>query len=1352
MRRGLASFIREMGYRLSKARGSLKNESEGTSSGKNEVSYEELSRLMRIRDLMSILLTYPMKMDEGGKLKSCISAFPEWKAQLLSTDHDTIVMDKPWRVLTEKALGCMKGFMPTEIISKIESGERSIFNHNDADAIPKAILHLTVDLAVNQLIQTLFSGDYYARYISLSSRNLAEKRSVVNKIEAAFEEKHNMFGIDKDFLSALWINASTYKTDAEIRVQEEINNKMAAGFSETKGGEEKMNRHLVIVVDADSNKKLDLHKVSFPTGVVVVLITTELKDDDFRITSMMDLNIRTQDHLLPWELFCSYVGSSKVCSSLVIQRIAVQIVKECHGHLLAVVLVAKYLKNVEDVKQWQVALEKLSSSLNPSSDYRDSNGIDISRVMVNAFVDIIWEDIDDTQKLCLELSLSVHNIKIGKRLAILVSDWADILSGHTQEMKLNSDEFGEYGRHIRELLDRFVLLKNERGDVYLPVETYDIIKSLHTLNPSIIRHDALGLPEPPCIGRWHDLIQIELMDNKIRELPQSPECPKLRVLLLQGNVDLMDIPDSFFDHMPLLQQLDLSYTSIRDLPSSVSKLTQLKKFYLRGCDLFMELPPQIGQLKNLEELDLDGTLITRLPKEIRELINLRSLTLCFDGYHHVLGHGNKGKQISNSTIIPTGLISNLTQLNYLNIKVDPEDERWNDNVNIVFVEIIGLKRLETVSIYIPKANLLKLIPVHKSLNFRLVVGNHMRRFISRVTPELEEKFKRCDYSIKFVNGVNVPNVVKMTLGNFKALYLDRHMTIKSLSDFELRNLSGLQICVLAECNQMETIVDRSYLHDGPALPNLEFLSVFYMKNLKSLCERPNPSFLRLKSIALHTCPMLTTVFTEDSLKDLSLLEEIIIEDCPKVTTLIRHDSSEIKTRFTMPKLRKISLLYLPELVNIFNGLHVEHDVEKMVFYYCPKLQSLSQWELSKASVKIIIGESVWWEALKWNAAEWGDAGRPNVFERIFSPISEEADIMTQLAAHQETQLSTDHDEFLGTKQRHDDSKLPSNPEEVEDLRRDSAANPLIAFTYDELKIITANFRQDRVLGGVGFGRVYKGFISEELIRKGLPTLDVAVKVHDGDNSHQGSREWLSQVEFWGQLSHPNLVKVIGYCCEDNHRVLIYEYMSRGGLDNYLFKYAPAIPPLSWSMRMKIAFGAAKGLAFLHEAEKTVIYRCFNTSNILLDQEYNAKLSDFGLAKDGPVGDKSHVSTRVMGTYGYAAPEYLATGHLYIKSDVYSFGVVLLELLTGRRSLDTTFDGEQKLAEWAHSLLKEKKKLLKIIDPRLDGDYPIKAVHKAARLAYHCLNSHPKARPLMREIVHSLEPLQAHTEAPIGKKR
>ncbi|XP_073145034.1 probable serine/threonine-protein kinase PBL16 [Henckelia pumila] len=340
------------------------------------------------------------------------------------------------------------------------------------------------------------------------------------------------------------------------------------------------------------------------------------------------------------------------------------------------------------------------------------------------------------------------------------------------------------------------------------------------------------------------------------------------------------------------------------------------------------------------------------------------------------------------------------------------------------------------------------------------------------------------------------------------------------------------------------------------------------------------------------------------------------------------------------------------------------------------------------------------------------------------------------------------DQSPSEKVRKDDSKLPSNPEEVEDLRRCVSAKPLIAFTFNELKTITGNFRHDYMLGRGGFGSVYKGFVSEDL-REGLEPITVAVKIHDGDNSHQGHREWLAEVIFLGQLSHPNLVKLIGYCCEDEHRVLIYEYMARGSVENHLF--SRVLLPLPWSIRMKIAFGAAKGLAFLHEAEKPVIYRDFKTSNILMDMDYNAKLSDFGLAKDGPVGDESHVSTRIMGTYGYAAPEYIMTGHLSSRSDVYSFGVVLLELLTGRKSLDKSRPArEQNLTDWALPLLREKKKVLNIVDPRMEADYLTKGVHKAAMLAYHCLNRNPKARPLMRDIVDSLEPLQVPCNDPTAK--
>lgn len=174
----------------------------------------------------------------------------------------------------------------------------------------------------------------------------------------------------------------------------------------------------------------------------------------------------------------------------------------------------------------------------------------------------------------------------------------------------------------------------------------------------------------------------------------------------------------------------------------------------------------------------------------------------------------------------------------------------------------------------------------------------------------------------------------------------------------------------------------------------------------------------------------------------------------------------------------------------------------------------------------------------------------------------------------------------------------------------------------------------------------------------------------------------------------------------------------------------------------IALGAAKGLAFLHNAEKPVIYRDFKTSNILLDSDYSAKLCDFGLAKAGPQGDETHVSTRVMGTYGYAAPEYVMTGHLTSRSDVYSFGVVLLELLTGRKSIEKARPSkEQSLVNWARPKLNDKKKLLQIIDPRLEGQYAVRAAQKACSLAYYCLSQNPKARPLMSDVVETLEPLQ-----------
>lgn len=240
---------------------------------------------------------------------------------------------------------------------------------------------------------------------------------------------------------------------------------------------------------------------------------------------------------------------------------------------------------------------------------------------------------------------------------------------------------------------------------------------------------------------------------------------------------------------------------------------------------------------------------------------------------------------------------------------------------------------------------------------------------------------------------------------------------------------------------------------------------------------------------------------------------------------------------------------------------------------------------------------------------------------------------------------------------------------------------------------------------------------------------------------QGHKEWLAEVQFLGVVSHPNLVKLLGYCCEDGERgiqrLLVYEFVTNKTLEHHLFKSTTA--PLPWKRRLEIMLGAAQGLAYLHGGlEVKVIYRDFKASNVLLDDNFNPKLSDFGLAREGPTGDRTHVSTAVVGTYGYAAPEYVGTGHLTIQSDLWTFGVVLYEILTGRRAVERNRPtAEQKLLDWVKQFPPDGKRFSMIIDPRLRNLYPISTARKIAKLADSCLAKNAKERPTMIQVVDSL---------------
>ncbi|XP_059284238.1 receptor-like serine/threonine-protein kinase ALE2 isoform X13 [Lycium ferocissimum] len=287
------------------------------------------------------------------------------------------------------------------------------------------------------------------------------------------------------------------------------------------------------------------------------------------------------------------------------------------------------------------------------------------------------------------------------------------------------------------------------------------------------------------------------------------------------------------------------------------------------------------------------------------------------------------------------------------------------------------------------------------------------------------------------------------------------------------------------------------------------------------------------------------------------------------------------------------------------------------------------------------------------------------------------------------------------------------------------------FSSNEIERATDRFNEARVLGEGGFGVVYSGVLDDGM--------EVAVKVLKRDDQ-QGGREFLAEVEMLSRLHHRNLVKLIGICLEERSRCLLYELIPNGSVESHLHGIDKEISPLDWNARIKIALGAARGLAYLHEdSSPRVIHRDFKSSNILLEHDFTPKVSDFGLARAALEEGSRHISTRVMGTFGYVAPEYAMTGHLLVKSDVYSYGVVLLELLTGRKPVDMSQPpGQENLVAWARPLLTSEEGLELIVDRTLGPDFPFDDIVKVAAIASMCVQPEVSHRPFMGEVVQALK--------------
>ncbi|WVZ13090.1 hypothetical protein V8G54_017620 [Vigna mungo] len=312
---------------------------------------------------------------------------------------------------------------------------------------------------------------------------------------------------------------------------------------------------------------------------------------------------------------------------------------------------------------------------------------------------------------------------------------------------------------------------------------------------------------------------------------------------------------------------------------------------------------------------------------------------------------------------------------------------------------------------------------------------------------------------------------------------------------------------------------------------------------------------------------------------------------------------------------------------------------------------------------------------------------------------------------------------LATMGESDDSTLTALGSTTD--RRARSESPIVikrakVFSYIELAAATKHFRSRFLLGRGGSGSVYKG-----RLKNGQ---DVAVKVLE-KNSQQKDGEFVAEVEMLSLLYHPNLVTLIGYCCECDQRLLVYEYTPLGSLENHLFDLPPRREPLDWNTRMKIASGVAKGLEYLEfYRDLPVMFGELKSSNILLDEGYHPKLSYFAT-----VGNSSHVSTG----------KYEVTGKLTPECNVYGLGVVLLELISGRKAIDKSRSPETcHLVKWAQPILKDNSQFYRLVDPLLHGIYPEEWVNQTIDIAAMCLHEKADRRPAIREVVFALTNMES----------
>ncbi|XP_020273382.1 probable LRR receptor-like serine/threonine-protein kinase At1g06840 [Asparagus officinalis] len=808
---------------------------------------------------------------------------------------------------------------------------------------------------------------------------------------------------------------------------------------------------------------------------------------------------------------------------------------------------------------------------------------------------------------------------------------------------------------------------------------------LHVQELQLLRMNFSGSLAPE-LGRLSYMKILDVMWNGITgSIPKEiGNITSLKLLLLNGNQLSGSLPEELGNLFNLDRiQIDQNHIS-GPIPKSFANLNKTKHFHMNNNSISGQIPPELSSLPRLVHLLLDNNNLSgSLPPELYKLPKLLILQL-------------DNNNFSGSTIPAS--YANMTQLLKLSLR--------NCNLQGAVPDLSGIPRLGYLDLS----------------------GNRLTGPLP--TTRLSNNITTIDLSNNLLNGSiplsfsGLPNLQRLSLDNNdftgsvppsiwrnmiftgnKSLIVDfQNNSLTNISDAlqppanvtillygnpvceRANQLNIIQFCLSQIVNPASGMSTNSNFRCQSCPTELD-----YEYNPKSsipcFCAVPLGVGYRLKSPGLSDFLPYVDDFEEYLTNGLDIalyqldIDSFIWEEGPRL---------------------KMNLKLFPDRASLFNASEVLRIRSMFTGWLIPDSDLFGPYELINFTLgsyaKVIPSSSI--TGLSTGAIVGVVLGA------IAGAVSVTAVVMILIMRR--------NSKYKTLSGKRSSSKIPIKIDGVKD------------FTFEEMSLATNNFNSSALVGQGGYGKVYKGILADGTV--------VAIK-RAQEGSLQGSKEFFTEIELLSRLHHRNLVSLVGYCDEEDEQMLVYEFMPNGTLRDHL---SAKSTPLTFSMRMSISLGSARGILYLHtEADPPIFHRDIKASNILLDSRFTAKVADFGLSRLAPVPDTEgtvpgHVSTVVKGTPGYLDPEYFLTHKLTDKSDVYSLGVVFLELLTGMRAISHGKNIVREVNAAYHSGL-----MFSVIDNSM-GSYPSECVERFVSLALRCCQDETDSRPSMSEVVRELE--------------